>query len=262
MPSHRAYRPLHWKSRGVLYFSVPNFAWAVDARTGQELWHFDWKNTGGSAIGNRGVAVFGETMYFETPDCNVVALNIHDGKERWHSPICNTEEMYFGSAPPIMIKNHLDRGSRRRRLRHPWIPAGSRSCYGQDAVALVCASQPGLWPEAATWPNVESMMHGGGMTWVSGNVRPRTQPVLLRNRQCATSREWTGLVSLEPIFIRPAYRVEPRHREACLVFSAPNPHDTHDWDAIETPVLIDGVIEGPKAQAGSAGKPQRLVLCA
>jgi glucose dehydrogenase len=35
---------------GVLYFSVPNFVWAVDARTGVEVWHYDWKSKGGRAI--------------------------------------------------------------------------------------------------------------------------------------------------------------------------------------------------------------------
>ena len=186
---------------GVLYFSVPNFAWAVDARTGQELWHFDWKNTGGSAIGNRGVAVFGDTMYFETPDCNVVALNIHDGKERWHSPICNTEEMYFGSAPPIMIKNHLIVGVGGDDFDIPGYLQAVDPATGKMQWRWYAHPNPGD-PEAATWPNVESMMHGGGMTWVSGTYDPElnlyyfgtgnAQPVV------------NGRLVPEPIFIRPA----------------------------------------------------------
>ena len=39
-----------------------------------------------------------------------------------------------------------------------------------------------------------------------------------------------------------------------------SPHDVHDWDAVETPVLIDGVIDGTAAQTGGAGQPQRLLL--
>ena len=65
---------------GVLYFSAPDHAWAVDARTGRELWHFTWQSKGGMHIGNRGVGMYGNWLYLETPDCNLVALNAHDGK--------------------------------------------------------------------------------------------------------------------------------------------------------------------------------------
>src|SRR5262245_43080698 len=66
---------------GVLYVTIPDHVWAIDARTGQEIWHSTWRSKGGWHIGNRGVAVFGNTVYVETPDCNLVALNIKDGRE-------------------------------------------------------------------------------------------------------------------------------------------------------------------------------------
>src|SRR5579863_1264298 len=40
---------------GVLYFTIPDHVYAVDARTGRELWHYDWEDQGGHLIGNRGV---------------------------------------------------------------------------------------------------------------------------------------------------------------------------------------------------------------
>ncbi len=39
-----------------------------------------------------------------------------------------------------------------------------------------------------------------------------------------------------------------------------SPHDTHDWDATQTPVLFDGEVERPEAQAARAGGAQRLLL--
>src|SRR5262249_1762738 len=53
---------------GVLYFSAPDHVWAVDARTGREVWHFPWKTRGGDHIGNRGVGMFGSWLFFLTPD--------------------------------------------------------------------------------------------------------------------------------------------------------------------------------------------------
>ena len=39
---------------GVLYFAMPDHAYAVDARTGRQIWHYAWKTRGGIHIGNRG----------------------------------------------------------------------------------------------------------------------------------------------------------------------------------------------------------------
>ena len=38
---------------GILYVTMPDNAWAVDARDGRELWHYFWKTKGGTHIGNR-----------------------------------------------------------------------------------------------------------------------------------------------------------------------------------------------------------------
>jgi alcohol dehydrogenase (cytochrome c) len=80
---------------GVLYFTIPDHAYAVEARTGREIWHYTWtRNRGGIHIGNRGVAVLGDSLYFVTPDCNLVALDIITGKERWFKEYCSTEMVY------------------------------------------------------------------------------------------------------------------------------------------------------------------------
>ena len=44
---------------GVMYFTLPDHVWAVDARTGREIWRYVWKSKGGIHIGNRGVGIFG-----------------------------------------------------------------------------------------------------------------------------------------------------------------------------------------------------------
>ena len=95
---------------GVLYFTVPDHVWAVDARSGREVWRFDWQSKGGIHLGNRGVGINGKWLYFETPDCNLVSLNLKDGKERWHVPICDQDQMYFGSIAPLIIGNHVITG--------------------------------------------------------------------------------------------------------------------------------------------------------
>src|ERR1700761_4386009 len=62
-------------SDGVLYFSTTDNAWAVEARTGRQLWHYTWASKGARHFSNRGVGMDGNTIFFETPDCNLVALS-------------------------------------------------------------------------------------------------------------------------------------------------------------------------------------------
>ena len=59
-----------------------------------------WKTRGATHIGNRGVGISGNWLYFETPDCMLVSLNLKDGKERWRKTICDLDQFFFGSTSP------------------------------------------------------------------------------------------------------------------------------------------------------------------
>ncbi len=69
---------------GTLYLTMPDNAWAVDARDGHVRWHYFWKTKGGTHIGNRGVGMWNNYLYMETPDDYLVSLDARTGKERWH----------------------------------------------------------------------------------------------------------------------------------------------------------------------------------
>ncbi len=67
---------------GVLYFTVPDNVWAVDARFGRLIWHYE-RHSSGHHIGNRGVAMYKNWLYFTTPDAHLVCLDAKDGSVRW-----------------------------------------------------------------------------------------------------------------------------------------------------------------------------------
>jgi len=35
---------------GIVYFTIPDHAWAIDARTGEEIWHYSWQDQGGHLV--------------------------------------------------------------------------------------------------------------------------------------------------------------------------------------------------------------------
>ena len=232
---------------GVLYFTMPDHAWAVDARTGREVWHYQWTSHGGDHIGNRGVGVYGNWLYFETPDCNLVSLNLKNGVERWHKPICDLDQYYFGSMAPLVVRNHIITGVSGDDLDIPGYIESHDARTGKLEWRWYAHPEAGT-PEAKTWPSVEAMLHGGGMTWVPstydaglnliyfGTGNP--QPVIAGQGRAGSNLYTESIIALNPDTGKLAWYFQP------------SPHDTHDWDAVQTPVLFDGEI---------AGKPRRLL---
>ena len=91
----------------VLYVTAPDNVWAVDARDGRTIWHYFWKTRGGIHIGNRGVGIYGDWLFFETPDNYLVSLDARTGKERWHTVIAPFEHQYFSTPAPVIVRDHV-----------------------------------------------------------------------------------------------------------------------------------------------------------
>jgi alcohol dehydrogenase (cytochrome c) len=226
---------------GVLYVTIPDHVWAVDARTGREIWHSTWKSRGGWHIGNRGVAVLNSTVYVETPDCYLVALNIRDGRERWRTEICDLEQFYYGSTAPLIVKNHVIVGVSGDDLDIP----GYIQSHDPETGALqwrwYTHPNPGD-PEAKTWPSVEAMLHGGGMSWGATTYDPELNLIYFGTgnpQPVINGRKRQG----DNLYTECIVALNPDTGKLVWYFQA-SPHDTHDWDANQTPVLFDGVIEG------------------
>lgn len=240
---------------GVLYFTLPDHVWAIDARTGREIWHYAWESKGGIHIGNRGVGVYGKWLYFETPDCNLVSLNLSDGKERWHKPICDLDQMYFGSVAPVVVKNHVLVGVSGDDLDIPGYLDSRDPETGELQWRWYTVPQKKGEPGSETWPSEDAMKHGGGMTWVPPTYDPELNLVYL------------GTGNPQPVIAGKARPGDNLFTESVVALNLDNgkmvwhfqssPHDTHDWDAVQTPVLIDGEINGEKrklvAQASRNG---------
>ena len=92
---------------GVLYVTAPDHVWAIDALDGRELWRYFWKTRGGTHIGNRGAAIWNNSLFFETPDNYLVSLDATTGKERWAVEIADFDEQYFSTPAPIVVDNHV-----------------------------------------------------------------------------------------------------------------------------------------------------------
>ncbi len=85
---------------GILYFTVPDNIWAVDARSGHMIWHFNHPTTEGDHIGHRGVAMYKGWLFFTTPDAHLLSLNAKDGSLRWDRVIADVKKGYWSTMAP------------------------------------------------------------------------------------------------------------------------------------------------------------------
>jgi alcohol dehydrogenase (cytochrome c) len=233
---------------GVLYLTTPDNTWAVDARTGNVIWHYFWKTRGGIHIGNRGVGVYGNWLYFETPDNYLVSVDAKTGKERWHVEIADVKQEYFSTPAPIVIGNHIMVGTGGDSLDVPGFLEARDPETGALQWRWYTEPMKKGDPGAESWPDEYSMRHGGGMTWIPGTYDPDLKLYYLgignpNPVMAGQSRKGDDLFTCSIV----AIHVDTG--KMAWYFQA-SPHDTHDWDSVQTPILIDGEIDG---------KPRKLV---
>ena len=226
---------------GTLYFSTPDNAWAVDARDGRELWHYFWKTRGATHIGNRGLAMWHDFLYMETPDDYLVSLDSKTGKERWHKQIADLAQQYFSTPAPVVVGNHVLTGTG-NDIDSP----GFLESFDPETGDLqwkhynvpMNAGDPGL----DTWPSLDAARHGGAQAWNPGAYDPETH-LYIYGTGNPTPAYTVGRGDGDNLFTCSTIAVNVDTGKMAWYYQS-SPHDMHDWDSAQTPVLVDGMFGG------------------
>ncbi len=241
---------------GVMYVTEPPTAvTALDLKTGRPLWRWvrtlpaDLQTIGFGKV-NRGVAVLGDMVYVGTLDAHLVALDAKSGVVRWDVKVADYKSGHCITVAPLAIDGKIITG----------ISGGEAGIRGFiDAYDAKTGAR--LWrfwtipgegePGNDSWHAAGSWKTGGGSTWVTGSYDPDLK--LIYWGVGNPGPDWNGdprpgdnlytcsLVALEADTGKLRWHFQ---------FT---PHDTHDWDATEIPVLLDTVIRG---------KPRKVVAMA
>lgn len=216
---------------GILYFTVPDNVWAVDALTGRQVWHYTYHQNPGLHIGQRGVGMYKNWLYFETPDAHLICLNAKDGKEVWDSEIVDVNKGYWSTMAPLVVHNHVIVGVSGDfdNLR------GVLKSFDPETGKL-------QWEFYSTPPVGTPGKSSGGMTWITGTYDPglnllywgtgNPTPVLEGKTRPGDDLYTCSILALNPDTGKLVWGFQA------------SPHDTHDWDAVEVPVLVDGEFHG------------------
>ena len=100
---------------GVMYVTASySRVYAVDARTGEEIWQYDARLPDGIMpccdVVNRGVALHGDKVYFGTLDAKLVALNKDTGKPVWIKTVADYQAGYAITAAPTVVNGKIITG--------------------------------------------------------------------------------------------------------------------------------------------------------
>ena len=239
---------------GILYFTVPDNVWAVDARFGREIWHYH-RDSEGDHIGNRGLGMYKNWLYFTTPDSHVVCLDAKDGAVRWIVELADPKLGYFATMAPLVVRDHVIVGVSGDVTDIRGFLESLDPETGKIQWRWYTEPDPGQ-PGSETWPrDTDALLHGGGMTWMTGTYDPELNllywgtgnpnPVLAGDGRVGDNLYTCSIVALSPDSGKLAWYFQP------------SPHDVHDWDAVETPVLFDAEFNGKQrkllAQASRNG---------
>jgi alcohol dehydrogenase (cytochrome c) len=239
---------------GILYFTAPDNVWAVDARFGRQIWHYE-RHSEGDHIGNRGLGMYKDWLYFTTPDAHLVSLNAKDGSVRWIVEIADSKLGYFSTMAPLVIRDHVVVGVSGDVTDVRGFLESVDPETGAIRWRWYTEPDPGQ-PGSETWPkDSDAILHGGGMTWMTGTYDPELNllywgtgnpnPVLAGEERPGDNLYTCSIVALNP------------DNGKLVWYFQPSPHDLHDWDAVETPVLFDAEFQGKRrkllAQASRNG---------
>jgi alcohol dehydrogenase (cytochrome c) len=222
---------------GVIYVTTPDNLWAVDARSGRQIWRYAYPANDGFHIGHRGVAVHKDLVYLTTPDAHLLALDARNGDVKWNVTIADAKKGYWSTNAPLVVRDHLIVGVSGDFDNLPGILKSFDPATGK--LQWTFYSTPP--PETA---NSVSGGATGGQMWMTGTYDPdlnlvyvgtgNPTPVLNGPVRPGDNRWTCSIIAINP-------------DTGALVWGfQASPHDTHDWDAAEVPVLVDADFGGAR----------------
>jgi alcohol dehydrogenase (cytochrome c) len=232
---------------GVMYVAAVNEVRALDARTGTQRWQFVRPQTpglvptGDPAAGiNRAIAVLGNRVFLQTDHAHLLALDRSNGRLLWDVEMADHRQNY-GATGALLIVNDLVIAG---------ISAGDEGVRGfLDAYRASTGER--VWrfwtvpargePGSETWIG-KAIEHGCATTWLTGSYDPEARLLYWpTGNPCpdynGEERKGDNLYSSSILALDPASGKLRWHFQF-------TPHDLHDWDANQPPLLVDARFGG------------------
>jgi alcohol dehydrogenase (cytochrome c) len=237
---------------GVMYVSNANECYALDAGSGRMIWHFQRPRTkgvaGNAAIGfNRGVATAGDLIFMLTDNAHMLALNRYTGEVAWETEMADWHQNYNGTSAPLAVNNLVVTGTAGGDEGARGFVAAYDQASGKEVWRFWTVPKQGE-PGSETWKG-NSLEHPSGATWMTGTYDPQLDVI------------YWPIGNPGPDFNGDNREGDNLYTDSIAALDAKTgklkwyyqftPHDVHDWDAQEPPVLVD---------TDWQGQPRKLLI--
>ncbi len=230
---------------GMMYITEsPSSVIALDAASGRPFWRYDHPLPDELNFccgpSNRGVAISGDRLFMSTMDAHVVALDAKTGSVIWNAEAGDPKDGYNKKAAPLVVKDKIITG----------IAGGE---FGIRGFVDAYGAQTGdrIWrfntipgpdhPDNRTWEG-DSWRTGGAPTWITGSYDPELNLVYWGTGN--PGPDYNGEVRVgDNLYSDSVVALDADTGEMEWYFQF-TPHDIHDWDAVQIPVLADAMFDG------------------
>jgi len=226
-------------NNGVMFVATPgNQVLAIEAKTGALLWRYKRPLPEDVILlhaTSRGVALYGDKVYFAAGEAVLVALDAATGKEVWTAQVGDNKLGYYCSVAPLVAGGKVIVGASGGEVGVRGFVAAFDAETGKPAWKTYTVPAPGE-PGSETWPNGDQWKTGGGSVWVTGNYDPETN---LTFWGTGNGGPWMGdqrpgdnLYTSSTVAFDVATGAIKGHFQY-------HPNDSWDWDEVSPPILVD-----------------------
>jgi alcohol dehydrogenase (cytochrome c) len=236
---------------GIMYLTQrPNDVVAMDAATGRVFWIYHYNNSPEVKVccgaNNRGLAILDGTLFMGTLDAHLVAIDARSGRALWKTRLVDNRLGYSVTAAPMAVKDKVIVGVGGGELGIRGFIAAFEAKTGKEVWRFYTIPGPGepgheTWQpcpsDARTYCDPEAWKHGGGSVWVTGSFDPDLNlnywgvgnpgPDYNGDQRPGDNLYTASVVALDTDTgkLRWHYQFTP--------------HDDHDYDAVQVPVLAN-----------------------
>jgi len=230
---------------GIMFVTSANDAFALDARTGRQIWHYARPVTPGliddaSQHHNRGVAIWHSKVFMETDNAHLLCLDARSGHLLWDVAYTDGNKNYGATSAPLVVKDKVLVGTSGGDDGVRGFVSAFDAESGKLAWRFWTIPGPGEFG-SSSWPG-EMYLRGGGTTWMPGTYDAELNTIYWGTSNPAPDFEGSVRPG-DDLYTDCVLALDPDTGKLKWYFQF-TPHDLYDYDANETPVLIDTLYKG------------------
>lgn len=230
---------------GIMYVTVANECYALDAGTGRQLWHYGRPRTAklnGNAAGgiNRGVAVAGDRVFMVTDNAHMIALDRITGSLLWDTEMADWHLNYNATSAPLAAGDLVISGTAGGDEGARGFVAAFQQSTGKEVWRFWTVPNPGE-PGSETWGG-RDLAHPAAAAWFTGSYDAESETVYWQTGNPGNDLNGDARLG-DNLYSCSILALELRTGKLKWHYQY-TPHDVWDWDAAQPALLVDAVWQG------------------